>query len=204
MTSKLSTIFGCVSSLLLLLCGNVTADIPPPAASFVSDLGLTRTHFGTYFLETYQSDLTVSDLPDRFQGASRALSSSIYNLYARDNNAGKDQASFPIHRLASDEAWYWFDGDGPIELYLFDFSTGHIQQVSVGVCPGSVPQFTVPYSTWIGALLANRTTWALTGSSNTPAFDPRDSEMAAGNSTLEEVFYSRFPQHRDLISRLLF
>ena len=78
-------------------------------------------------------------------------------------------------------------GDGPINLFLFDWDTAEIVTVAIGrlglPAPETTlarPQFTVPGGTWAGALLANGTTWAMTGAQTTPAWDPRDSVMAAG------------------------
>jgi predicted cupin superfamily sugar epimerase len=150
----------------------------------------------------------------RFVGGTRALSSSIYNLYARTTGAGardpasngqnNDEAGFPLHRLQSDEAWNYYAGDGDIVLYEFDLASGVVRAIHVGVGgASSVPQYTVPGLTWVGALLDTGATWALTGSANTPAFDARDSEMAAGNATVVEELYRRFPAHHDLIRRLL-
>ena len=65
----------------------------------------------------------------------------------------------------------------------FDMAAGRVTNVSIGVSvPGrDRPQHTIPGRTWTGALLAKGTSWALTGAGTTPAFDPRDSQMAADN-----------------------
>ena len=39
----------------------------------------------------------------------------------------------------------------------------------------ALTQHTVPGGVWTGALLADGTTWAMTGAQTTPAWDPRDS-----------------------------
>ena len=213
----------------------------------VRRLNLTRTPFGTYFRATWTSPFNVTGLdPVRFVGGTRALSSSIYNLYARttasdtasdtakdttrdagvgagagagagagtgagvgardptSNGQNNDEAGFPLHRLQSDEAWNYYAGDGDIVLYEFDLASGAVRTIHVGVGgASSVPQYTVPGLTWVGALLDTGASWALTGSANTPAFDARDSEMAADNATFVEDLYRRFPTHHDLLRRLL-
>jgi len=106
-------------------------------------------------------------------------------------------------------SWHYYDGDGPIVLYLFNFTSGAVQQTSLGRLDASahaghtlMAQFTVPGSTWVGALLATNTSWAFTGAQTTPAFDPRDSTMVAGNDKLLHQFYEGFPSYRALIHRL--
>merc|ERR1712166_1095361 len=192
-----------VAALSLLQPVAAAASIPSEAA-LAHRLGLERTPFGTYFKPTWTSPLNVSGLPSRFAGGTRALSSSIYNLYARDSSAKNDQAGFPLHCLQSDEAWNFYDGDGAIVLYEFDLATGAVKTVQLGVT-GTIatPQYTVPALTWVGALLDSRATWVLTGSANTPAFDPRDSTMAADNKTFVAELYRLFPAHGDLLHRLL-
>ncbi len=183
------------------LLGPATAAIPPAARAAASRLGLARTPFGTYFRAVWTSPRNATGLPAaRFPGGTRPLSSSIYNLYARDPNAGDDQGGFPLHRLRSDEAWFFYDGDGPITLFLFDLDAGALTNVTVS---RDAPWFNVPADRWAGALLADRTTWALTGSQNTPGFDPRDSTMAADNATLVAEFLRAFPAHRSLVQRLV-
>lgn len=81
----------------------------------------------------------------------------------------------------------WLAGDGPVNLFLFEWDTAKIVTVPVGrlgmPAPETTlarPQFTVPGGVWAGALLADGTTWAMTGAQTTPAWDPRDSVMATG------------------------
>ena len=76
----------------------------------------------------------------------------------------------------------WLAGDGPVNLFLFEWDTAKIVTVPVGrlgmPAPETTlarPQFTVPGGVWAGALLADGTTWAMTGAQTTPAWDPRDS-----------------------------
>ena len=178
--------------------------IPSAAQSYVDSLNLERQPFGNYFRPTWSSSYKTSGLPEqRFVGGERGLSSAIYNLYASDDQASPPtaQRGFPLHRLRCDETWYFFDGDGPINVYLFDVANGTVDKVTVG--RPIRPQYTVPGDVWAGALLANGTTWALTGAQTTPAFDPHDSQLVEGNATLLAHFYKTFPRPTHaLIARL--
>eukprot|EP00041_Stephanoeca_diplocostata_P007455 m.105957 g.105957 ORF g.105957 m.105957 type:complete len:206 (+) comp16886_c0_seq1:116-733(+) len=189
----------------LCLCTGLSCGaIPQDAQRFVSDLGLSRTAYGTYFKPTWCSPFNTTELPSRFAGGSRPLSSSIYNLYARDpQNSGPDQAGYPLHKLQSDEAWFFFAGDGMIELFEFDLRTAKMTTVQIGVQKGAVPQYTVPANTWVGALLPATTSWVLTGAQNTPAYDPRDATMATADAKIVAQLRAKFPTDAAILDRLL-
>ena len=182
----------------------VPGAIPSAAQSYVDSLGLERQPFGNYFRPTWSSTYQAAGLPEqRFAGGERGLSSAIYNLYTSDDQASPPtaQRGFPLHRLRGDETWYFFDGDGPINVYLLDMFNGTINKVTVG--RPMRPQYTVPGDVWAGALLANGTSWALTGAQTTPAFDPRDSQLVEGNASLLAHLYKTFPRPtHGLIARL--
>ena len=144
-------------------------------------------------------------LPSRFPGGTRVLASSIYNLFASDaaHPNGTQQRGFPLHRLTQDEIWNYYDGDGPVTLYLFDFETARVRTVVVGrLADRGVPQFVVPGGAYVGALLASSATWCVTGAQTVPGWDPRDTAMVAGNATLLAEFNARFPHEQALIERL--
>ena len=61
-------------------CQLTTAKIPAQAQMFADRLGLNRTDFGTYLKVTWSSPFITTDLPERFEGGERALSSSIYQV----------------------------------------------------------------------------------------------------------------------------
>ena len=178
--------------------------IPEAAANWVEALKLQKQPYGNFMTEAYTSDLQAR-LPPRFKGGTRALSATIYNLFALNRtDTTFSQGGFPLHMLEGDETYHYYAGDGPLTLFIFDFGSGTVSNVSLGAAKPmqDQPQYTIRGQTWSGALLAKGSTWALTGASTTPGFDPRDSHMAAGNATLMLEFHGRFPQYADLISRL--
>lgn len=90
--------------LAIVLAQACMGAIPGPALEYVQALSLARQPVGNYFAPTYTSSLLVSNLPSQFTGGVRALSSSIYNLYARDGAVTNgSQAGYPLHMLSSDE-----------------------------------------------------------------------------------------------------
>lgn len=198
----------CIGTATCDACCGWIADnetIPAAAAAWVEALELVRQPFGNFFAATFTSSLTVNDLPSNFEGGTRALSGDIYNLYALNrSDTSLAQGGFPLHRLEGDELYHYYAGDGPILIHEFDFATGKVNTISVGVTSPrrDRPQHTIVSGTWSGALLADGVSWALTGAETTPAFDPRDSKMAASNASLMSQFYRRFPDHEEIIMRL--
>ena len=189
-------------------CGWVQRGIPFEAQKWVDALDLVRQPFGNFMALTYDSSLEASGLPEpRFQGGTRSLGGDIYNLFAvnRSENSSNAQRGFPLHKLEGDEIYHYYSGDGPLTLFQFDLDSGVIHNISIGATrPGhDRPQYTIPGGTWTGALLAEGTTWALTGASTIPGFDPRDSHMAADNATFVAELRRVFPDQVALINRLV-
>jgi len=179
--------------------------IPDDALAYVKQLRLEKQALGNYFVSTYESVPSVTALPDQ----KRKFASGIYNLYACDIAAKPSgaQGGFPLHTLKSEEVWHYYDGDGPILIYEFDLETGKCQEVVLGLAKrhGStcaVPQYVVRGSTIQGALLADGTSWCLTGASNVPAFVPGDSQMIVDDNELLHKLEDRFPEKKELINRL--
>jgi predicted cupin superfamily sugar epimerase len=171
----------------------------------VSALVLQKQVYGNFLGVTYNSEVKVNDLPPNFEGGTRSLHGDIYNLYTinRSDTSGA-QAGFPLHMLEGDETYHYYAGDGALTLYEFDLEALVVRNISIGASvPGrDRPQHTIAGRTWTGALLAEGTSWALTGAGTTPGFDPRDSHMAADNKTFVTELHRLFPNQRALIGRL--
>ena len=188
-------------------CGWVSRTVPTLAQNWISTLGLQKQEFGNFFGITYTSEIQVKKLPSsQFPGGSRRLHGDIYNLFTINrSDTTNAQAGFPLHMLEDDETYHYYAGDGALTLIEFHLDSLTVKNISIGnQQPGrDVPQYTIPSRTWTGALLAKgSTTWALTGAGTTPGFDPRDSKMAADNTTLLSELYQLFPNHTGLIRRL--
>ena len=186
-------------------CGWLSSTIPEEAQAWIKQLNLVKQVYGNFMSETYNSPLKVDDLPPRFSGSVRSLSGDIYNLFtANKSEPSNSQKGFPLHMLEGDEIYHYYAGDGPLTLYEFDISQKRLQNFSIGSRDPSRdrPQHTITGGTWTGALLAEGTTWCLTGASTIPGFDTRDSHMAAENTTMMKQLRSIFPEYGELINRL--
>jgi uncharacterized protein len=143
---------------------------------------------GGYFRETYRAkDRVMRD------GAAqtRAASTTIYFLLC-------DGAHSAWHRIQSDEVWHFYAGD-PVDVHVID-SHGQRSTHRLGnalLHADAAFQAVVEAGDWFAAECADEAGVALVGCTVAPGFEFSEFELAA-RGVLEE----RYPQHRDLISRL--
>jgi uncharacterized protein len=143
---------------------------------------------GGYFRETYRAKDRVLR-----EGASetRAASTAICFLLC-------DGAHSAWHRIRSDEVWHFYAGD-PLDVHVID-AAGALVTHRLGNAlkhADAAFQAVVEAGTWFAAECADPSGVALVGCTVAPGFEFSEFELAA-RGVLEE----RYPQHRDLISRL--
>ena len=173
------------------------ASLPLAAADWVQRLGLVKTAYGSYLRVPYVCALEVGVPQARFPGGVRSAGDAIYNLYAVQPGTGNNQAADPLHSLASDETWHYYAGDGALNIFEFNTTSRSSRTIQLGICAGCVPQHSVVFPLIVGALLADGTSWALTGASSSPGYDPRDSRPTNVSEVLQ-----LFPKNATLIKRL--
>ena len=147
---------------------------------WISKLNLLPHPEGGFYAEVYRSAIHVN-----VKQGLRPASTSIYYLLG----AG-DRSMF--HRLASDETWYFHDGD-PLDLFVISKEgvLGHYLLGREG--EGVFPQVTIPAGLWF----ASRSTgeYTLAGCHVAPGFDFADFEMARRNDLT-----AAFPHLADTIT----
>lgn len=146
---------------------------------------------GGYFRETYRSKETIDlqFLDEKKQGR-RSLSTGIYFLLEKGSYSA-------FHRIQSDEMWHFYDGD-PLLIHMIDAEGNYSSQVlGRAVEEGEVIQFVVPAGFWFASEVLEQGAYALVACTVSFGFDFRDFELA--DSRLKE----KFPQHENIISRLL-
>jgi hypothetical protein len=122
---------------------------------------------GGYFRETYRSPVLIR--PAGFEGE-RSLGTSILFLL----KAGQQSA---LHRIKSDELWYYHDGSG-LEITELD-EDGAEKTIRLGknFLQGEVLQYVVTAGRWFGARMRPDAEFCLVGCQVSPGFDFRDFEM---------------------------
>ncbi|MGQ0614015.1 MAG: cupin domain-containing protein [Planctomycetaceae bacterium] len=143
---------------------------------------------GGYYRETCRSDESLDEgaLPARYDGP-RALHSSIYYLLT-------PQAFSALHRLRSDESWFFHAGDPVTMLQLFETGTAREVKLGNSGAPGVEPQVYVPRRVWQGARLDPGGRFALLSCSVAPGFDPSDFELGD-----REKLAHAYPAYRNRI-----
>jgi uncharacterized protein len=161
------------------------------AQYWIDHLRLSPHPEGGYYSATYKSDLTIAAtaLPPSFHG-SRSASTAIYFLLA-----GKDFSAF--HRLASDELWHFYAGNGLV-VYVID-PKGKLMELQLGNRPedGEVFQAVVKAGSWFGSRLKDGDGFALVGCTVAPGFEFADFELGKRSE-----LSAAYPQHAKLIKEL--
>jgi len=162
------------------------------AEDLIARLGLAKHPEGGYYREIYRSEESIAteNLPQRFSGGERSLSTAIYFLLS-----GEDFSA--LHRIKSDEVWHFYAG-GTLLIHVLDQSGQYTRHRMGNACDGDVYfQVVVRAGCWFGASLEKPGTFALVGCTVSPGFDFRDFELAERGALLR-----LFPEQEKLIARL--
>ena len=157
---------------------------------FIEKLGLKPHPEGGYYKECLKSKdiIDSSAVSSDFDGE-RKLWTSIYFLL-------KDREVSRLHRLKSDEIWYFHSGT-PLAVYIIN-KNGELKRVKLGldVERGEQPQVLVPKGSVFGAEM-DGTGYSLVGCMVAPGFEFGDFELPE-----REELLSAYPQHEFLIKKL--
>ena len=162
------------------------------ASFWIEKLQLITHVEGGSYREIYRSPFTLTEnmLPKTFTGE-RNISTSIYFLLEKNQFSA-------FHRIASDELWHFYEGDGLV-IYEIDAQTGEMIVHRVGRNPekNELFQSCVKAGNWFASCVAEGGEYSLSGCTVSPGFDFADFKLAERNTLT-----SLYPQHSDLISRL--
>jgi uncharacterized protein len=139
----------------------------PRASELISLLKLEPHPEGGRFVQTFRSSVGVT--PSDLRGPRTALT-VIYFLLVQGGMSR-------WHRVASDEAWHWYEGD-PLELFTAPPNIGIVQSSILGPLSGAVaPQHIVPAGHWQAARASGA--YSLVGCSVAPGFEFSDFTLLA-------------------------
>jgi predicted cupin superfamily sugar epimerase len=141
------------------------------AKDYIQHLQLIPHPEGGYYKETYRSPLQVS--VEGFDD-DRSISTSIYFLLEK----GQESA---LHRIKSDEIWFYQDGDSIEIIELDENNTEIITCLGKNITQGEVLQHVVKAGRWFGSRLKPESSFCLVACQVSPGFDFRDFELL--NST---------------------
>ena len=135
------------------------------AKDLISELRLEPHPEGGYFREIFRSQHQVKPLDER---SARSALTTIYFLLLKGQHSR-------WHRVASDEAWHFYEGD-PLVVYWIDTQNGTHKEVLASGHPLCV----VPAGCWQAA--KPRGEYSLVGCTVGPGFDFQDFEMISPES----------------------
>ncbi|WP_078380548.1 cupin domain-containing protein [Sutcliffiella halmapala] len=148
---------------------------------------------GGYYKQTFVSEEKISDkeLSVDYSG-SRKLFTSIYFLLT-DKNISH------LHRLKSDELWY-FHGGSSLTVHIIH-ENGEYQESKLGLDleNGEAPQILVPKNAIFGSSVEIKDSFALVGCMVSPGFEFEDFELFTQAELLE-----KYPQHEEVIMRMAY
>ena len=150
----------------------------------IEQLCLERHPEGGWFRRTYES-LERLDL-DR---GARSAGTIIYYLLA-------DGERSALHRLSSDETWYYHAGCG-LNLHLFGENDYQCKRLGSALSLGEQPQLAIPAGTNLAGELSQPSKWCLVSCSVCPGFDFEDFQWVDVPDLLK-----RFPEKEELIECL--
>jgi len=129
---------------------------------------------GGFYKETYRSEqkMTTSE------GLIRNVCTAIYFLLEN-----KDKSHF--HRIKSDEAWFFHQGEA---IEIFVLHDGKLQTIDLGnnIENGEVPQTVVPANAWFASKIKQESGYSLVSCTVAPGFDFADFELANCNELIKE------------------
>ena len=137
------------------------------AKQYVDLLKMTPHPEGGFYKECFRSKQSIQ-FPD-FEGE-RSVSTSIYFLLEKGQTSA-------LHRIKSDEIWYFHDGQTLEIIELDEQGNEKITLLGKNLMSGEVLQHVVPAGIWFGARLAPNSEFCLVGCQVSPGFDFRDFEL---------------------------
>lgn len=156
------------------------------AQEYIEQLQLTAHPEGGYYKETYRSSSEIQ--ADGFD-ANRSVATSIYFLL-------RDTEKSHLHRIKSDEQWYFHAGD-VLEIIILHKGELTIQLLGLSIEKGESIHITVPAGAWFGSRVKNQKGFALVSCVVAPGFDFGDFELAAYKKISQE-----FPAYDSLLKEM--
>ena len=160
---------------------------------YVTKLGMEPHPEGGFYKRTFESEEQTSDqeLSVAFEGKRKLYTSIFFLLGSKDISH--------LHRLKSDELWYYHAGS-PLTIHVID-EKGNYKESKLGINldEGEIPQVLVPKNSIFGSSVRDEDTFSLVGCMVSPGFEFQDFELFT-----QEELLAKYPQHKDVIMKLAY
>jgi uncharacterized protein len=157
---------------------------------WIDHLGLTAHPEGGYFKEVYRNKNEISDkeLTTKYSG-NRNLATSIYFMLK------SGQVSM-LHRLKSDEIWYFHYGS-PVLVHIFSETDYKKYFLGNEFKSGQVQQLIIPAGSVFGAEVKDKDSFSIFSCMVTPGFHFDDFELISRQEMIK-----KFPEIEQIINRI--
>ena len=157
------------------------------AQYFIENLHLEEHPEGGFYTSTFRSDHNLA-----VHNVERPLYTSIYFLL-------RSQDLSHLHRLKSDEIWYYHAGSSLTVHMIYPDGTYEAKKLGLNLDAGEVPQIAVPKNTIFGSSVDDEDTFSLVGCMVAPGFDFADFELFT-----QEELLADYPQHEAIIRKMAY
>lgn len=159
------------------------------AKDWIEHLQMEAHPEGGFYKPAFRSEDAAASPSHRTE---RVLYTSIYFLLQSEDVSH-------LHRLKSDELWYFHAGS-PLTVHIIE-KDGTYRQEKLGldVRRGEKPQARVEKGSIFGSTVDNPGTFSLVGCMVAPGFDFADFELFTQTELI-----TQYPQHETLIKRLAY
>lgn len=157
------------------------------AQYFIENLQLEEHPEGGFYASTFRSDHEIA-----VHNVERPLYTSIYFLL-------RSQDLSHLHRLKSDEIWYYHAGSSLTVHMIYPDGTYEAKKLGLNLDAGEVPQVAVPKNTIFGSSVDDEGTFSLVGCMVAPGFDFADFELFT-----QEELLADYPQHEAVIRKMAY
>ncbi|WP_079474831.1 cupin domain-containing protein [Marinococcus halophilus] len=157
------------------------------ADDWITQLRLEPHPEGGFFRQTMKSEKNITTA----KGRNRAQYTSIHFL-VRSGEPSR------LHRLESDEMWYFHTGT-PLDVHMIHPESGRHEIMTLGPNPANdeVLQGLVPKGIIFGAEVRKPEQFALVSCVVVPGFEFADFELPA-----RDKLTAAYPEHKEIIERL--
>lgn len=157
------------------------------ADDLITQLQLEAHPEGGYYKSTYAASEAVAT-----SNGSRPIYTSIYFLLRSTDISH-------LHRLQSDELWY-YHGGSPLTVHMiYPDGTYEAKKLGLNIANGETPQILVPKHTIFGSSVDDADTFSLVGCMVAPGFDFADFELFTQEELLKD-----YPQHETVIRKMAY
>jgi predicted cupin superfamily sugar epimerase len=156
------------------------------AKEYIEQLQLIAHPEGGYYKETYRSSTEIQTMG--FAGK-RNITTSIYFLL-------RDAEKSHLHRIKSDEQWYYHAGD-VLEIIMLHEGKLTIELLGANIEHGESLHITVPAGAWFGSRVKEKEGFVLVSCVVAPGFDFEDFELASYKKISRE-----FPAYDSLLKEI--